>query len=615
MMLLKKLRPFFPPLETLQSLNLRTALFRCLEHAKKDGILGRDSVLRKSMLDDCKGERLEEILAVFSNAVLKNVIQTAGESSASPIAQRLALENFSYAGERAVLSALILAHKVSLHSQLQEKEDANARYHDFADLLNLVDRRITRRHEQLKLASKERGPPDALSSRDIRALQDEVEKNWSGREEWLESILYGDTRVRRGGLLAAKFDSVWRHVEDGSIGDVEENKQIGLLEQLDARVRSQEARLARWRDFGKTLSKSGGPSPSKKKVSAALEGKRIDLGFNLHQGLQINRSNTSETVEATSHASLKEYTHLIESMKVKLANVEEAPAVEVAKESPFPDHRSSIAAEKDEPTANDEWSSASDTDEAPGGATSYTKESSSTQEMDPSRGYLENQSTTTSQGQRAGVAVALDNHPPETVQKYGRGAGPSKYPLSRTPPPIPVPEHSQSIDSESDLAGQILNSVSTSSPSPKKARHTLSLAERTRLSMSRASHSQYSDLHDDIDNLADLPRLSAKPRPQPPESSSSEGDKHADLIQRTRQSMAGFEAAQKRAQIERRRSVKDAKKQQRESRHFPTLDEEHSPGQIDPAQLIEGDPDYESVFKSRPKIKTSPAVSPTRSWE
>jgi len=32
-------------------------------------------------------------------------------------------------------------------------------------------------------------------------------------------------------------------------------------------------------------------------------------------------------------------------------------------------------------------------------------------------------------------------------------------------------------------------------------------------------------------------------------------------------------------------------------------------------ELIEGDPDYESVFKSRPKIATSPALSPTRIWE
>ncbi len=65
----QKLQPFFPALEPLQSLNLRAALFRCLDQAKKNGVLGRDTVLRKTMLDECKGDRLEEVLAVFSIAV------------------------------------------------------------------------------------------------------------------------------------------------------------------------------------------------------------------------------------------------------------------------------------------------------------------------------------------------------------------------------------------------------------------------------------------------------------------------------------------------------------------------------------------------------------------
>lgn len=74
--------------------------------------------------------------------------------------------------------------------------------------------------------------------------------------------------------------------------------------------------------------------------------------------------------------------------------------------------------------------------------------------------------------------------------------------------------------------------------------------------------------------------------------------------------MAGFEAAQKKAQLERRRSVKDAKKKQRESSYFPKVEEEVV--EVAKVELMEGDPDYESVFKSRPRIKTSPAVSPRR---
>ena len=149
---LQKLQPFFPPLEPLQSLNLRAALFRCLDQAKKNGVLGRDTVLRKTMLDECKGGRLEEVLAVFSNAVLKKVLLEGNSEEHSALAQQLAFENFSYTGERTILSALITTHKVSLSKLLRAKEDARANYKDFADLLNLNDRRIARRHEQLKQA-------------------------------------------------------------------------------------------------------------------------------------------------------------------------------------------------------------------------------------------------------------------------------------------------------------------------------------------------------------------------------------------------------------------------------------------------------------------------------
>jgi hypothetical protein len=192
---------------------------------------------------------------------------------------------------------------------------------------------------------------------------------------------------------------------------------------------------------------------------------------------------------------------------------------------------------------------------------------------------------------------------------------PSPERISQTPTPLDLP---RLTDSESNLADQILDSMYATSPSPKKQRHTLSLAERTRLSMSRVSHSQYCDTYDDCDNLADLPRLSIRPRSaiRSSHSALSEDNKHADLIERTRKSMAGLEAIQEKARSQRRRSMKDAMKKQRESSYFPRLEEEgvaNTPS-IDKQQLIEGDPDYESVFMSRPKIKTSPAVSRNKTW-
>lgn len=570
------------------------------------------------MLDDCKGERLEEVLAVFSHAVLKKVVRASGQTTTPPIAEQLAFENFSYSGERTALSNLILAHKVSLRSHLKAKNEADARYHDFADLLNLNERRITRRHEQLKEATQDHELQGTLSTGEVYALQDQVTTNWSGREEWLEAILYGNAKVRKEDLLSASFNTAWRHVEAGSIGDIEERTHAGLLEQLEARLKNQETRLAKWQDFGKSL-KSGAASPSKTRDSTEAKGKNIDLGFNLHQNLHINHNNPSEAVEAPAHHAFTEYTQLIETMKDQLAAVGKPTKEQLPTSDLFPDTiatGASLALEMNESnSANDEWTSASDAEETQPNTSGYSHRSPSPSDHGLGSDHLKAESSFDVEPTEMGSSPEPHQEPLEAVlssQEAESAASISSSLRPRSPQASEVDEPNQPIDSESELADQILDSVSALSPSPKKSRHTLSLAERTRLSMSRASHSHYSELHDDIDAVPDLPRLSLRPRSPPPRASLSSGDdKHADLIERTRQSMVGFEAAQKKAQIERRRSLKDAKKKQRESNYFPRVEEEQSRG-IDPTELIEGDPDYESVFKSRPKIKTSPAVSPTR---
>jgi hypothetical protein len=573
------------------------------------------------MLDECKGDRLDEVLAVFSNAVLKKVLLEGESGEHQALAQQLALENFSYTGERSILSALIIAHKASLSKFLREKEGARAGYLDFSALLSLNDRRIARRHEQLKEVIEVQGFKGQISPKDMTALQELVQQNWSGSPEWLESILYGDSRAHAEGLLATPFDKLWRHVENGTIGEVEERAQIGLLEQLDNRVRDQKARLAKWENFSKTLAKVRSSSPTKPTNSALSERKKINLGFNQHQLLQIGRS--APGTSSRPAVSLEEYTRLVENMKSELAEVgkPQAQSKRTVRQSLVPGNRrvSALASQppkEDSPGAKDEeWSSASDADEVSPGSIDYaTKSISHTPPSEPPILRKEPLSDIQSVDESAlQPSKAEPSHPtrPSVVTKE---RSPSPDRLVRTPSPIDPPIDTNPMESEAD---HILNSMSAASPSPKKPRHTLSLAERTRLSMARASHSEYSDLHDDFE-IADLPRLSIKPRPSMASktpSAEAEPGKHADLIERTRKSMAGFEAAQKKAQIDRRKSVKDAKKKQRESSYFPKVEEEVVTPDVSAIELLEGDPDYESVFKSRPKIKTSPAVSPTRIWE
>ena len=582
------------------------------------------------MLDECKGDRLEEILAVFSNAVLKKALQEDGSTHYEAIAQRLAYENLSYTGNRSILSALILAHKVSLGQHLRARGEARANFWDFSNLLDLTDRRIVRRHEQLKELVSERGQQEKLSILEARVLQDQVERNWSGSDEWLKTILYGDRVLNQDGLLTTPIEQVWKHVENNSIGDIEGENGTGLLEQLDARVRSQENRLAGWQEFGRTVSKASLGIPLKKRNPEDKTSK-IDLDFTSHQSLHIGRMNVKDT-ENASPVSLHRYTRLIENMKVELSEVgkPQLQKTRPPRQSLHPDGAARtmsapLISEAEFPSEKYiEGSSASEPDE-PSPAFHAAKPTSQTppSEILPREPESEEiiqeipiELTIPAPVQEV-FAKSTQNAEPKVVEQVvvSKDRVPTTRRLVRKSPPTALASEN---DSDCDLADQILNSMSTATPSPPPKYHALSLAERTRISMARNSLYQTSHMHDDSDNLAELPRLSglAKSINRTSSATCFKDDKHADLIDRTRQSMAGFEAAQKNARLERRRSMKDQNKKQRETIHFPRLDEEAVvvPPSVDRQQLMEVDPDYEIVFKSRPKINTSPSTSPTKSW-
>ena len=633
---MQKLKPFFPPLEHLQSLNLRAALFRCLDQVKKTGLLGRDAVLRKTMLDECKGEKLEEVLAVFSTAVLKKVIQERDDGNHTAITERLAMENFSYNGERTNLSTLIMAHKASLSKALAMKKESRARYNDFADLLNLRERQTIRRHEQLKV-SVEGEPVDLISDQDAQILQGRVEKNWTGSNEWLETILHGDNWSRKEGLLSTSFDSVWEYVEDGIIGDLEYQERKGLLEQLDSRIRQQSHRLAQWQSFERTLANDGHKNTNERRTSELKrKAKGIDLSFPAHETLQLIRS-PLKIAEAPKRASLGQYAQLIENMQKELASVGKprAPgmkpnrtveAYKIENNGPalLPDDPMDTPSSL-QPEHHSE--SNSDTDGASHRSENYAKSVSQT----PPSEHVADLDEELSPTQSVNSAVDDEN---EQVD------GPIDIPAttrhtslhSDMPPPSPPSR------TASPLAFEILASVLTTSPSPTKPRHVLSLAERTRLSMSRASVAKASYQSEDSDD--NLPKLVSNPQPHKlkrssksitgqrneivePTSTDEAKTVQGDLISRTRLSMSNFAAVQKNAQIDRRRSIKAAARNKRESRssYFPkplepaVEDEDLMFDGLDRKKLIEGEVevDYDVVFKSRPRIKTSPERSPQRS--
>lgn len=700
-----KLQPFLPPLEQTQSVNLRAALLRCLEQAKKNGMLGRDTVLRKTMLDECKGERLEEVLAVFSSAVLKKVAtEEQLNSKAYPaVAQTLALENRGYTGERTDLSGLILAHKVSLKNKLDRKTASRAQYTHFAKVLESKERSITNRRDQANSNARQSKIPK-LSEASKQEIRRAVRTNWSGNERWMEALLYGDTKSQKDGVLTAPFDRVWRRVRSDRLGELEDTSS-GLLEQLDSRVRAQQARLDKWQNFRKEMFSDVVDQPREKAARRVGPPRGIDLGFGAHEGLHLGRTSPRKLASTKKAQLTREYRTLVDGLETELnkSQGQVAPTFGRLRRRDQP-LKSSIQSSSSEKPAEETVSELSELEEELA-KTSLPLRNKPLE--NPSRGREEAMDLDTDlrPSQRASrprlpqslktmhafrpktvpTEISPTEPPKPVLRSESKASSPRRSPVqqhkdvsrspvrSSRPSPSPSPSRSHGRGGSRDItrspediapsptqqqADQILASMNAVSPSPVKQqrpRHTLSLAERTRLSMARGSSVDLDD--DDEVALASPSRprrrntssrsptkgssTPATPTAAIPEDAAAtpKADNEDDIVARTRKSMANLEATQQRVRQEKERAARrEARKKSMSNKsgeiarqaYFPptTLDEEGDSmmaggggGEGDSTAMLEeliareaemgtAGVDYDSVFRSRPRIKASPPGTP-----
>ncbi|KAM7200094.1 HAUS augmin-like complex subunit 6 N-terminus domain containing protein [Naviculisporaceae sp. PSN 640] len=714
-----KLRPFFPPLDQVQSLNLRAALLRALEQAKKNGVLGRDAVVRKTMLDECKGERLAEVLAVFSSAVLKKLVaeQQLNSRSHPALAQSIALEHRGYTGERAELNALILAHKVSLHRLLDDKNAARARYKEFSGLLRLKEDAIDRRREQVEAARRVQEKGSGISQDRKLDLRRTVRNNWSGNEHWMETLLYGDSHGKKDGLLSTPFDRVWRRVQSGRLAELEDQSG-GLLKQLDSRVQSQKTRLERWQCFRQEMFGKVTLETAKAETKPRPKEKGIDLGFRVHESLHLGRINSTKLARTKPSEFHGEYEEVIKGLEAQLAKLSQSNA-QVPAFFQRPKEHFTATATSPEPEVISEISDIEDdfqpladpgpvkqvepVYEAPVRRTKTLRERVYSREEEPiTASELRRSLTLQVRNSKLNGRRGRYDSPTTSPERGDNMTPPEESPSPSeltTPKPIrqavtpertshtSITEQPPSLSPTQLAADNILASMNAVSPSPAKKRHTLSLAERTRLSMAARRTSQVALKLGEVDEdeLEELDRLPIR-RPPPPKISIepaappsperqvsptrrrprngsvlgvetisedrehdtfqtrspekepgelSEEPEYEDLVSRTRRSMAGFEAARQKAQLERRRSQRKSRQatstnggRNGSSSYYPTrtpFDEDEEDGDLtitggmDSTLLIaeelmsgEGQNDYDAVFMSRPKIKTSPVGTPTK---
>lgn len=613
------------------------------------------------MLDECKGDRLEEVLATFSFAVVRKVVADRAEETGEhpALAQALAMENRGYTGERTELAVLKLAHQTVLSKRLREKNEARELYRDFSELLGLKGRSIARRREQVKAARERGGATDVTEDEklDVWRL---VRNNWAGNERWMETLLYGDANVRRDGLLSTPFDKVWRRVQAGRLSELDD-RGSGLMEQLDSRVRLQQDRLRKWEGFRKTMIGDAAAKNSTAVTDQSTPREGLGLKFADHQSLHLGqtspRKKASKTAEPVNLTP--EYANLIASFEKDLSKPKQPKAASVAAllpKMPAPS-RERVSAESLISTSTDVISELEDLDEdlappiepvAPPVVTRLPQRRPShrpTRSQKVAGERVARPETTsdpevekprrirTSKQQRPAEPsenyVSPPASPTRASRPYLHQRSPTKELIARqsiqlghpepkieaySADPEPAPEEAPKSPTQQQ-ADDILTSMSNASPSPAKQakpRYTLSLDERTRLSMAGPSRSKLPDDEEDT-----LPLRKSKPAPAP--EPIREGDRdleYEDIVARTRRSMVGFDAARQKAQLERRRSARKSRREgsqfYKAAEQFPRVTEEEHEESALAEELMGEEQSYENVFMSRPRIQASPIPSPTR---
>ena len=307
-------------------MNLRAALFRVLSDLKKNGDLGKETILRKSMLDDCKGEKFDELLAVFSTAVLRRALTASTDAGQLNPALGLSLANGITPDDYQLMLPLILAHRVSLGATGERRTRVGTTFDKFSQLLD--NKKI-----QLEQRSQESPQPVPEKPADFDTLAEHVKTNWLGSEEWANNLLYGGSRSSSDAFLELPFAKAWAKANESTVEDLKHGAAShDLLLDLESRISRQQNRLSRWHEFRageKDRPAYSAPSPSGNPTRS-----NSVLAFKDHQALTVASIAKAVREPGDRSPPAQEDQSLLLSMDEALARIDGKSSSSTAKTEP-----------------------------------------------------------------------------------------------------------------------------------------------------------------------------------------------------------------------------------------------------------------------------------------
>jgi hypothetical protein len=559
-----------------------------LTELKKNGVLGKDVVLRKTMLDECKGEKFEEVISTMAVVVLRKACRSRYPE--------LDLERLEHI-PKDHLVPLILAYKHSLQQSLQQRKLVWQRSQENSEKLESAQIDLGKRLEETQ---KDIQPVD---EQDLTRLSDMVRSVWIGDDRWCDVLLEGCTHSTSALLQKSFQSSLTESIDDGL---TTASKHGDLTAELDARIREQQRRLKQWKTCHASMKAAQRDTLQSSKIPETAcnpPSLRLDRHKNIRFDSLQTRTPAEECLEPY-HASV------LRNMREELVELESGnsdsmnlPAEQVRDQTvtsrqEIGDSTGNAAAYRKEAVPEDLWKNSSSTQENTPTGTASRHEST------PHINMTEEMQVEDLKG-LAGADVA------EAVMSTEYKGSSQILQLMDVPSSSPPVNHTIELakfeEEDADAMAQSKRgSVST-------------LHERTRASLlpftthlSTASAHDESSAEDESDASQLLPPLPKITAPR------------GTLLERTRQSMSLLPNPPSNPKAYRRSSAKPP----RFSEVFP-VNQYETPGKAQTRQsgswspssgastprdkLFSEEADYASVFKSRPRIAVSPSLSPERS--
>ncbi|KAA8893814.1 HAUS augmin-like complex subunit 6 N-terminus-domain-containing protein [Sphaerosporella brunnea] len=312
----QKLQGCWPVYEPAQARELRNVTFKWLEDLKKSGRLG-GVLVRRTTLDDCCGQRYEELLLALSTMVLRDMIESGGYPGY--ITSTAYHQATSTQPSPFYLTPLTIAHRYALGSIIETRRQAREKWEMFERLLDEKEAEIAAMRERIPADEEDEEkrleePKPKRPKGYEESIRKKWENNWLGDPRWLGIILNGDPESTRDRFLELPFEQALGNQHYFAEGRVAPPPAISLkgLENQVAEQRRRVEEIRRLRELSTTGVSSASPS---KAAAQAVGNKGLRVEFTKHQNLHLK-----DMAEAPRRNKLhrSEYADLLTSLREEM---------------------------------------------------------------------------------------------------------------------------------------------------------------------------------------------------------------------------------------------------------------------------------------------------------